>query len=181
VKISRREILVGIITLFVLLFGVTYWIGGAQVDEYRQMTEDKERLLRQIQLHKRILEEQERWSNRLAELQAELPVYKTGISVSGNIMRSIRSIAAETGLEFIRSGSNSERQAGTLYEINVSCDWRGELDELIRFLYELNKQGLRFDVRELSVRPNAKQPEILNGDMTIACAYRRSDEPETEN
>lgn len=180
-KISSREILIGIITLFCVLFGLTYWIGGSQIAEQREMAENKVHLLWNIQIDKRILEEQTGWNDRLAELQAELPVYEPGISVSGKILRSIRSVADKNGLEFVRSRADRERQAGTLYETTVTCDWRGKLEQLTRFLYEMNQQGLRFDIRELTVRPDSKQAGVLYGDMAIACAYRRAEQPEPKN
>jgi hypothetical protein len=168
-------------TLFCVLFGLTYWMGGSKIAEQREMAEEKTRLLRQIELHKRILEEQAAWINRLAELQAELPVYKAGISVTGEILTTIKDMADKHGLDLNKSRADRERKVGTLYETTVTCDWRGELDQLVKFLYEINEQGLRFDIREISVRPNAKEVGILTGDMTIECAYRRSDAQQTEN
>ena len=180
-KISRREMLIGIITLFCVLFGLTYWMAGAKIAEQREIAEDKVRLLRQIQLHKRILEEQTVWTNRLAELQAELPVYETGISVNGEIRSMITDMAQKHGLTPNKIRTGTEKKVGMLYEMTVTCDWRGELDQLVHFLYEINQQGLRFDVSEISVRPDAKEIGILNGDMTIECAYRRTNSKTTEN
>jgi hypothetical protein len=180
-KISKREMLIGLITIFIVLFGLTYWLAESQIAEQREIAEKKELLKRQIDLHKRILDEKESWTGRLTELQAELPVYKTGISVSGTILTTINDLAHKHGLDLIKSRPEKEKQIGTLYEISVICDWQGELDELIHFLYEINEQGLRFDVREISVRPDAKQIGMLRGDMIIQCAYRRGDTEQTAN
>lgn len=180
-KISKRETIIGLVTLFTVLFGLTYWLAGSQIAEQREIAEDKVRLRRQIELHKRILEEKDRWIGRLNELQAELPVYETGISVSGKILTTIKDLADQHGLDLRKSRPESEKQVGTLYEISVICDWQGELDELVHFLFEMNEQGLRFDIRELSVRPDAKRAGILRGDMIIQCAYRRNGSGQTEN
>ncbi|MBL7016446.1 MAG: hypothetical protein ISR84_02695 [Kiritimatiellales bacterium] len=175
-KISRREMFIGVITLFAVLFGLTYWMAGAKIAKQREMAEDKVRLLRQIELHKRILAEQENWTGRLSELQQQLPVYDLRSSVSGKILTTIKSMADKNGLDLTKSRADKEKQVGTLYELSVTCDWQGELDELVHFLHEINKQGLRFDIRELSVRPDAKQVGILRGDMIIECAYRRAEQ-----
>lgn len=180
-KISRREMLIGVITLFSVLFALTYWMGSSKIAEQRNMAENKTRLLRQIELHKRILEEQASWTNRLAELQTQLPIYQQGISVSGKILTSIKSMADQHRLDLIKSRADREKRVGTLYELSVTCDWRGELEALVHFLHEINNQGLRFDIRELSVRPNAKEAGILNGSMTIECAYRRAGTEQAEN
>ncbi|QHI70459.1 hypothetical protein [Tichowtungia aerotolerans] len=180
-KISRREMLIGILTLFIALFGLTYWLGGSRIAEHKAIIEEKEKLLRQIQLHKRIIAEQGSWTNRLSELQSQLPVYDRKVSVTGEILKEIKSMADGTGLDLTKSRANREKQVGTLYELSVICDWEGELEELVRFLYQVNEQGLRFDIRELSVRPDAKRAGILRGDMIIDCAYRRSDEAASAN
>jgi len=181
VKISRREMLIGVITLFCVLFGLTYWMGSSKIAEQREQAEKKTRLQRQIQLHKKILDEQTTWTNRLAELQAELPVYEQGNSVSGEILTTISSMANKHGLDLNTSHAGTEKRVGTLYETTVTCSWRGELDELVYFLHEINEQGLRFDIRGISVRPNAKEVGILNGNMTIECAYRRAAAENMEN
>lgn len=175
-KISRREMLIGIVTLFAGLFGATYWMGGSKIAEQRQLAEEKEQLLRQMALHKRIIEQQGSWTNRLAELHAQLPVYDRKVSVTGEILKEIKSMADGNGLDLTKSRADREKQVGTLYELSVICDWEGELEELVRFLYEVNGRGLRFDIRELSVRPDAKRAGILRGDMIIDCAYLRNEE-----
>ncbi len=180
-KMSRREMMIGVATLFTLLFGVTYWLGGSKIAEHREMREQKDRLTRQIELDKRILQEKEGWTERLAELQEQLPVYDRKVYVTGEIQKQIKRIADKNKLDFTKSRSDAEKRAGSLYELSVACDWEGELDALVHFLYEINEKGLRFDVRELSVRPDAKRAGILRGDMTIACAYRRAGEESPEN
>jgi hypothetical protein len=175
-KISRREMTIGVLTLFTLLFGVTYWLGGSKIAEQRQMAEEKQKLLRQMELHKRVIEQQGGWTNRLTELQSQLPAYDRNVSVTGEILKNIKSMADQTGLDLTKSRADREKQVGTLYELSVICDWEGELEELVRFLYQINEQGLRFDIRDLSIRPDAKRADILRGSMIIDCAYRRGED-----
>lgn len=178
-KLSRREMVIGAVTMFTLLFGFTYWLGGTRIEEQRDLTQEKERLLRQIELHKRILDEQENWTGRLEELKAQLPVYNRRVSVTGEILKTIKGMADQNGLDLTKSRSAPEEQVGTLYELSVSCDWEGELDALVHFLYTIQTQGIRFEIRQLTIRPDAKRAGILRGDMTIDCAYRRSIDAES--
>jgi len=170
---SKREMVIGVATLFTVLFGLTYGLGGSKIEEQRTMAEQKTRLLRQIQLHKRILEEQKNWTGRLEELQAQLPVYGQRVSVNGEILKTIKRMADKHRLDLTKSRTDPESAVGNLFELSVVCDWEGELDALVHFLYEINEQGLRFDVRELTIRPDAKRAGIIRGDMIIDCAYRR--------
>jgi Tfp pilus assembly protein PilO len=172
-KISKREMIIGVATLITVLFGLTYWIAGSSFAEQRTLTEEKARLERQIKLHTRILEEKESWMGQLQELQKQLPAYEPNVSVTGEILKNIKRMADQNNLDLTKSRSEPEKQVGSLYEISVSCDWEGELDALVRFLYDVHKQGIRYDIRDFNVRPDAKRIGILRGGMTIDCAFRR--------
>jgi Tfp pilus assembly protein PilO len=172
-KASQREILLGLITLTALLFGLTYWLAGSTIAEQRRIKEDKVRLLRQIELHKRILTEKDGWISRLEELQSQLPVYDDKTAITAELLKLIKRMADEHGLDLVRTQPYREEQKGALYELGVSCNWEGKLDALVRFLYELQSQGVRFDVLQLNAQPDAQRDRILKGSMTIDCAYRK--------
>ena len=180
-KISQREIIIGLITLFAALFGVTYMFGESKMTEHRNLVDEKERLEYEIERNKHFIEAQGTWTNRLAELQAQLPVYAASLSsVSGKLLTNIRNIADSTGLDLTQTRANDEKQTGSLFQTSVICNWQGELEELVHFLYQINEQGLRYDVRELSIRPDAKAPNVLRGDLIIDCAYRRVETPKPD-
>ncbi len=180
-KMSNREIIIGMVTLAAILFGFTYWMGGSKISEQKEMGSEKTRLRRQIKLHKRILDEKESWIGRLDTLQAELPVYDRRIPVSVLLSKEIKGMADEHGLDLTRTQPGVEKQVGTLYEINVSCEWVGDLEALTHFLYALHSKGIRFDVWQINIKPVAKQENLLKGSMGINCAYRRSEETGTAN
>lgn len=173
-KISKREIVLCLITFTAVLAGFTYWMAGSKIAEQRRIKEDKARLLRQIELHKKILEGKAGWYSRLEELQAQLPSYSEKAAVSAELPKLIKRMADERGLDLVRTQTEQEKQIGSLYELGVSCNWEGSLEALVRFLYALQSQGLRFDVLQLSVQPDAQRERILKGSMLIECAYRKT-------
>jgi hypothetical protein len=176
-KMSNRELTLGIGTLALILFGITYWVGGDSIAEQREMATQKTRLHHQIKLHKRILQEKETWIGRLDTLQAQLPVYDHLVQVNIQLPDEIRRIANQHRLNLsLIQPEGSEEQIGSLYELKVRCDWQGDLNAVVHFLHELHAQGLRFDVRQISIKPVAKQEEQLKGSMIINCAYRRAEE-----
>ena len=177
-KISNREIVIGMITLAVILFGFTYWMAGSKIAEQREMKSGKIRLRRQIELHKRILDEKENWIGRLDALQSQLPTYGRKTSVNVELPKKIKRIADHHGLDLPQTQPVGEEQVGSLYELSVRCEWQGSLDALVHFLYELHEQGIRFDVRKIDIKPVAKQKDMLKGSMIINCAYRREKESE---
>ncbi len=172
-KISTREIILGIVALTAILFGLTYWLAGSRIAEQRNMTEKKARILRQIELHQRILVARTNWTDRLEELQTQLPVYNSKISVSAELLKTIKRTADQHKLDLIRTQPYREEQAGTLYELGISCNWEGTLEALVRFLYHFQNQGIRFDVRQLTAQPDSRRAGQLKGSMIIECAYRR--------
>jgi len=175
-KMSNREIIIGMLTLAVILFGLTYWMGGSKISEQKEMAEEKTRLRRQIKLHKRILDEKKNWIGQLDALQTELPAYNRRIPVSVILSKEIGEMAKKNGLELTKTVPGVEKQVGTLYEVTVSCKWIGDLEALTHFLYALHSKGIRFDVREIDIKPVAKQKGMLNGSMSINCAYQRTED-----
>ncbi|HPR82995.1 MAG TPA: GspMb/PilO family protein [Pontiellaceae bacterium] len=172
-KISKRELILCVVALTAILSGFTYWLAGSKIAEQRRIKEDKVRLLRQIELHKRILNEKGSWYSRLEELQAQLPVYDDRTAVSAELPKLIKRMADEHGLDLVRTQTEQEKQSGSLYELAVSCNWEGSLSALVHFLYSLHSQGLRYDVLQLTAQPDAQRERILKGSMLIECAYRK--------
>ena len=172
-KTSKRETLLGLIALTAILFGLTYWLAGSRIAEQRRMKDDKVRLLHQIELHKRILAEQNGWLSRLEELRGQLPVYDDKTAITAELLKLIKRTADEHGLDLVRTQPYREEQNGSLYELGVSCNWEGKLESLTHFLYALQKQGIRFDVLQLNAQPDAQRDRILKGSMTVDCAYRK--------
>lgn len=180
-KISKRETILLLGTLAAVLFGLTYWLAGSRIETQQTIGEEKARLRRQIKLHKRILEEQTNWTARLAELQAQLPVYDSNTAVTAELLKEIKRTADQHRLDLVRTQPYREEQVGSLYELGVSCNWEGELEALVRFLYELQSQGIRYDVRQINIQPDAGREGILKGSMIIDCAYRRGTPEPEEN
>lgn len=172
-KTSKRETLLGLIALAAILFGLTYWLAGSRIAEQRRMKDDKARLLHQIELHKRILAEQNGWLSRLEYLRGQLPVYDDKTAITAELLKLIKRTADEHGLDLVRTQPYREEQNGSLYELGVSCNWEGKLESLTHFLYDLQKQGIRFDVLQLNAQPDAQRDRILKGSMTVDCAYRK--------
>ena len=175
-KMSKREIIIGMVTLAMVLFGFTYWMAGSKISEQREMASEKTHLRRQIKLHKRILKEKKNWIGRLEALQSALTVYDRRTSVSVMLSKEIKRMADDHGLDLTRTQPGDEKKIGSLHELNVYCEWLGDLDAVVHFLYALHSQGIRFDVHQISIKPVAKQEGMLKGSMNINCAYRRAEE-----
>ena len=60
-----------------------------------------------------------------------------------------------------------------------SAAGRGELEEIVRFLYALQTKGVMYDVENLQVQP-AGRMGALKGSVYVNCAYLRGAEPPPE-
>ena len=174
-KISTRETILGLGTLTAILIAFTYSMGSTQFAKHREMKQEKVRLERQIKLHQRILDQQSKWQEPLTALQEQLPTYGPRKSVEVELPKTIKRLADKSGLNLPLTQPQGEDQIGTLYELKVRCDWQGSLEQIVRFLYTIHQEGIRFDVRQITIKPVAKKIDQLKGTMVINCAYYRTD------
>jgi hypothetical protein len=173
-KISQREIILGVLTLASVLGGVTWYIVDRKVDKWHGMANEIETLEQQISHHQTAIKMQENWLGELNALQSELPVFDTKKrSVAPGLMKAIKKISSKHGVDITKNSPYPEKQIGDLFELGINCTWNGTLEAMVHFLGELQQQGVRYDVRTLSVAPVGKNTGKLKGNMVIHCAFTR--------
>lgn len=173
-KISQREMILGVVTLTVVLGLVTYAIVNGKVDAHKAKKTEIDGLHQQIRLDERRIKMQDDWIAELNELQKNLRVFDTKQkSVSPELMKTVNTIANKHDLDINRSQPRSEKPTDDLFELGINCTWEGKLESLVGFLAEIQQQGVRYDVRSLNVAPVGKNTNRLKGNMVINCAYTR--------
>ncbi|MBN2163428.1 MAG: hypothetical protein JXR25_10780 [Pontiellaceae bacterium] len=173
-KISQREMVLGVATLAVLLIGGSWYAINGKLAAWKAMKPEMARLQNEIVRHEAAIKMQGSWEGDLEELQKDLLVYDTGQrSVSPELMKTINAISNKHELEITRTNPYAEKPTGNLFELGINCTWQGSLDALVGFLTELQQQGIRYDVRTLNIQPMGKNTGKLKGNMIIDCAYTR--------
>lgn len=173
-KISQREMILGVATLASVLIGGTWYVIDGKVDGWKAQKVEISRLEQQIRLDKKRIKLQEEWIKELSELQQDLRVFDIDQgSVSPQLMQTIKSISSKHQLDITRSQPHAEKPTGDLFELGINCTWQGALESMVSFLAELQQQGVRYDVRSLNVTPAGKNTGKLKGNMVINCAYTR--------
>lgn len=173
-KISQREMVLGVATLACLLIGGTWYGVNGKVAEWKDKKGEIARLRDQIIRHEAAINMQSEWSEELAGLEERLRVFDTEQrSVSPELMRTINQIADNHELDILRSNPFDEKPTGNLFELGINCTWNGDLTALVGFLTELQQQGIRYDIRSLNIQPAGKNSGSLKGNMVINCAYTR--------
>ena len=179
-KISKREMTLGILTLAALLGGATWYIVSSKVETWKGKATEIEKLEQQIRHHQTAIKMQNEWLGELTELQSQLPVFDTqNRSVSPELMKTIKALASKHGIAILRSNPRAEKPTGDLFELGINCTWEGSLDAMVGFLTDLQQQGVRYDARTLSVVPVGKNTGKLKGNMVIQCAFTRKDKETT--
>ena len=173
-KISKREMTLGIITLASVLVGSTWYIVDGKVDQWHAKATEIQHLKQQISLHQQAIKMQENWLGDLNALQTELPVFDLNQrSVSPELIKRIKAHAAKHGVTILKSNPRGEKPTGDLFELGINCTWEGTLASMVHFLTELQQQSVRYDVRTLSVMPVGKNTGKLKGNMVVYCAFTR--------
>ena len=176
-KITQREMTLGVATLAVLLIGGSWYAATGKVAEWKAMKPEMARLRNEIVRHEAAIKMQDNWKEELDELQQKLEVYEAGSrSVSPELMKIINSISDKHELEITRTNPYAEKPTDDLFELGINCTWTGTIDALVGFLSDLQHQGIRYDIRTLNIQPKGKNTGELKGNMIIDCAYTRKAE-----
>ncbi len=175
-KISQREIFLGVATLACVVIGGTWYGASGKVAEYKAMKGRIEQAKNEIQRQKSAIQMEAAWSTELAELEKGLRVFPMEQrSVSPDLMKTISDISSKHSLILQRNNPGNEQLTGNLYELGITITWQGSLEALVNVLADLQQQGIRYDVRSLNVQPmtGRNNAGLLSGNLMVNCAFTR--------
>lgn len=170
---SRREAVLLVLTLLVVIIGGTFWFGLPLLEEYRELRTKRGGYQDRIQLADRLLKQREEIRTRLHKLQETMPEYAVDTDVTSQLLKNLQRTADQHGLILVRQEPEPEKQAGDLSEMTIGCTWEGYLDGLTHFLYALQGQGAMVDVRQLSINPASGRDARLKGTFKVDYAFSR--------
>jgi Tfp pilus assembly protein PilO len=180
-KISKREMNLGIVSLATVLIGFTWYVIDSKTDTWKSKAVEIEKTRQQTRYYESAIRNQQNWMDELNSLQQDLRVFDTELnSVAPELMKTIKSISSKHNLEITRNNPRNETPTGDLFELGINCTWEGELESLVGFLADLQQQKVRYDVRSLNVKPTGDNSGKLSGNMLILCAYTRQPAAEKE-
>ncbi len=182
-KITERELTLGIATLACVLFGGTWFAANDKVAEWKAKKTEISRQREQVSRHQAAIRMQDSWADELQDLEKDLRVFDIkDRSVSSELIKTVNNISNKYELDLIKKNPYKEVPTGDLFELGINCTWQGSLDALVGFLTEIQQQGVRYNVRTLNIAPMGKNSGKLKGNMIIDCAYtRRANVPKQEN
>ena len=171
-KMSAREIILGILTIGVVLFGLTALLAKPKIDELKEVNEQRRVIINSIKIEKRLVEKRDSWEERLAEMSQLLPMEPADKDMDVHWLSVMDRVASKHGVKIKKRMAGEEVQQGDVYELPIECkEWEADLGSLVNFLFELQSEGAMLDIRQLLVKPKGKG--VLKGRFTLYCAYTR--------
>ncbi|MFU8779665.1 MAG: hypothetical protein ACNA71_01410 [Kiritimatiellia bacterium] len=171
-KMSPREWMLGMLTVMATLYGLLYYGWTRQQPVLQQIRMEQAQLRASIAMSRELVDEREIWESRMAERQGLMPVFPQGQRMDLHWLAALENIANRNQLQILRHESGEERQEGPVFELPIYIrQWEGSIDALVRFLFDIEREGAMLDVRYLHVRP--KDRTIRHGRIDVFCAYLR--------
>ncbi len=176
-KMSMREILLGLITLAVALFGGTGLLARSHFQDWKDLRTEEASLLHRISLEQRLVDQRDTWADKLSQMSQLLPVEPRDRDMDVHWLSVMDRAARKHGVTINKRLAREETQMGDIYELPIECkEWEGDLDSLVHFLFELQSESAMLDIRQLLIKPKPKAPGVLRGRFTLYCAYTREKE-----
>lgn len=176
-KMSSREIALGLATVAAALFAVTGLLSKAKIEHWKEARAEQSEVRRKIEMDREMAAQREQWQARLAEISRLLPVQPEGRKVDVHWLSVMDRIAGQHGLSIKRRQAGKEEQQGDVFELPIECEWEGSLESLVYFLFELQSEGAMLDVRQMMIRPAPGGVGSLRGRFTLFAAYTRGAQP----
>ncbi|HIE10408.1 MAG TPA: hypothetical protein EYP62_02225 [Kiritimatiellae bacterium] len=172
-KITRREMVLGWLTLVVVLAGISFWWGSATLEEWKKTRSRIMEGRKRIEWIERSIRRRPQLERRFAELSRQLPRYELGQDVTAEILKNLERMARRHGFQLLRREPEKEKDLGDLFQVAVNCSWQGSLESLVHFLYDIQTSGAMFDIDQLTVSPAQGGPGELKGTLKLVVAYTR--------
>ena len=181
-KMSSRESFLVLLTLIIVLLGVSYSVGEKKFAEWNESKSQEQRLIKKLVKSRKLISKKAQINEDLHALKEQLPEYPLDRPVTAELLRNLEKMATDNGLTLTSRDPGKEEELGQLdlYEFSITCKWQGKLEALVRFLYALQIQGANLDIRQLSVSADKKNQQLLKGSFTVDYAYSRTNGEEAQ-
>lgn len=174
--ISSKEKNLLLIVGVVILYGVAALSYKPQMVNLNIAKRSFEREEKKLRDERDLIANRAQWNERYETMRSMMPPFPYEKDVVTYWLSLMDTAASKQGLTISRRQANKEVEVGDVYELPLDCkDWEGTLEQLVKFLYEIDQQGAMLDMRQLYIRP-ATKPGFLKGTFTLYCAYMRGDE-----
>ena len=172
--VSARESVLMVATLAAALIGGSVMLLRPRYDQWGATRLAQEQTREEMVRYRDLIGQEAEWSKQFSDLRAWLPQFPADKNMTTYWLSEMDRAATSSQLTIGRSEARPEQRNGDIFELPIECrDWKGSLDGLVRFLYDLQSEGAMLDIRQLFVKPTPDHE--LRGSFTLYCAYTRGD------
>ncbi|OVE76180.1 hypothetical protein BVX97_01965 [bacterium E08(2017)] len=163
-----------IITVFALLFGGAAMMARPRVDHLKSIMSQQEQVQWQITRDKQFVDKKDVVAKKYVDVSKYLPP-ATREDMGVHWQQVLERIAGKNKVKLVNSRAGLEKKSGDVYEILIDCrQWEGELEDTVRFLFDLQAEGAMLDVRRLLIR--STDGKLLRGTFSLYCIYTREED-----
>jgi Tfp pilus assembly protein PilO len=172
--LSPRERLLAGGTVAAMLFAVLIFAYDGQIKALRAAQTQLRSRQTELRFRKMLIGQRPALEARYARLKDLMPVFSADKQVDTHWMGIMNTASKRNGLTLINAAPEKETQVGDVYEFPIKCsDFNGSLDALVRFLHDVQNEGVMLDVRNMTISIHPQNPALLRGQFTLYCAYMR--------
>ena len=176
-KPNPREVRLLIATGITLFAAVTYMV-VTQVTARHDLLEE-EWLAERITAaqNENLLNQKPDLLLELESIRSELPVHPSDKDLNSTFSRQLESLSGNSGLRLTGRTPRPEEflEELDLYQTAIRCSWESSSEDLIEFLYQIQKLGAVANIRELRIQNRSGQAERLSGTLILEFVYARTD------
>ena len=175
--VTSREKTMLLVAAVAVLYAIAALSYKGQAANWKKEEKTWKTAQKKAQEEKALIAASADWETRYAQMRGLMPVFPYDRDVDTYWLNMMDAAATRNGLFISRRQTGKETEVGDVYELPIDCKgWEGTLESLVKFLYDLQKEGAMLDVRQLFVQPLAGKPGYLKGTFTLTCAYMRGEE-----
>jgi len=172
--VSPRERMLAGATLAVLLTALLVFAYDGRVKAFRTARADLRAKQTSLSYRRLLIGQAPAIEARFAELKDLMPVFPADKRVDTHWLGIMDAAATRNGLSIAKRQPGNEKLDGDVYELPIECrEFEGSLEAVVRFLFDVQNEGVMLDVRAITIRPSPQNPALLRGQFTLYCAYMR--------
>ena len=173
-KISVRESYLMLLTVSVVLIGLTAVLGRSKIEELRDLRRQQQEYRDSIERNRRLLSQKDKWEKRMEQNKGLMLTVAKDKKMDVFLTEKMEKLAGRRNLKIIRHEIGKEHKEGLVYELPIECrDWEGTIDSLVHFLFDIQDRDAMLDIRYLRIKP--KNKTIRKGRFSLYCAYMREE------
>jgi hypothetical protein len=146
-------------------------VAKPRIEQWRNLRARQAEVRAGLEADQRLIDERPKWQARYGEIGRKLVAIPPDKKTDAYWLSVMDRAATANALNISKRQAMEEKSMGDVYELPIECQWEGSLPALVHFLFDLQSQGAMFDVRQLLIKPTAK--DLLRGRFVLYCAYTR--------